>query len=140
MTDVKPSYYYYMTDNVKLVNKHRVCCFNATASLYVGHAIFYIYFSYFPWQMFVWVCVALFSDQTNMCVVDCFYFGDCFGRAQASSRLSTNCLLPLSFSWTCFSKLLYCIWAYSLFLLINYHQQLRTVINKTTWQTWLHHF
>jgi sugar phosphate permease len=42
MTDVKPSYYYYMTDNVKLVNKHRVCCFNATASLYVGHAIFYL--------------------------------------------------------------------------------------------------
>jgi len=82
----------------------------------------YINFNYFPWQKFVWGHLLLnFSSFVSSPsgqggVVFCD-LGDCFHHILIISYRPN-----VIFSYTCFSKLLYCIPAYLISLLLDYHQ------------------
>ena len=127
-------FWFIIVDNMRPVNGHRMCSFNAEASLCVGDAILvasiYILFVFLDiisfedlhvYYMYFGSCP---SVQTNLCVV-MFFFG-WFGwliSSRPNQLLSTNGGLLLIFNWTCFSNLLYFIPAYILSSLrLNYHQ------------------
>ena len=87
-------------------------------------------FQLFSMRFVLGVCFALcfafwaspFWSDESCAWFGCFlWFGQLFW-SHSGPLPSTKCLSPLIFIWTCFSKLLNCIPAYSLSLLLNYHQ------------------
>ena len=121
-----------IVDNVKYVSEPRVYSFNVATWLCVGDTILVhvaiCKFKFFPWQKFVWgdTCVTLFFWQDEFCAWLGWSFFFCviwpITLIASGPAHIDQPYLTFDFQMNFFSQITIFIPAYSLSLLLYYHQ------------------